>query len=200
MPSGVVSCTRQVMHSASIPVSMAPSVRISGKWDACLLGNGAQLFDYRHNQRNTLLAAQLFRFAFWVAGDERTVSAGRGLRGAKDADEIVHLALELVGVDEAVNAKCAEEVANPLPHAARGNFLTQREWWRERTPIRSAQHGAQYVDHDGKTITFVSAALTIGAKRQERAAGDDVIRIFRATALIVDAPALGNGLGANWGP
>src|SRR5260370_40547551 len=102
MPSGVVSCTRQVMHSASIPVSMAPSVRISGKWDACLLGNGAQLFDYRHNQRNTLLAAQLFRFAFWVAGDERTVSAGGGLRGAKDADGFLDLTLEFVDVGAAV--------------------------------------------------------------------------------------------------
>src|SRR5260370_10227373 len=196
MPSGVVSCTRQVMHSASIPVSMAPSVRISGKWDACLLGNGAQLFDYRHNQRNTLLAAQRLRLAVWVAGDERTVSAGRGLRGAKDADEIIHLTLEFVGVDEAVNAKGAEEVADSLPHAACGNFLAQREGGRERAPVRSAEHGAQYVDNDGKAITFVAAALAIGAERQKRAAGNDVIRICRAAALIVDAPALGNGLAA----
>src|ERR1700731_4260259 len=99
IPFVFVSCTRSLMNSASTSISMAPCVRISGERNAGFLGNGAELFDYRHNQRNAFLAAQFFRAALGITGDERTGRPGRGLGGAKDADEIVHLPLELVGVD-----------------------------------------------------------------------------------------------------
>src|ERR1700682_410432 len=189
IPSIFVSCTRSFM----ISVSMAPCSRISGERDADFLGNDAEFFDHRHNQRHALLAAQLFRVAFGIAWDERTVGAGRGFRGAKDADEVINLALELIGFDEAVNAKRAEEVANSLPHAARRNFLAQSEGRRKGTPVRSAQDGTQDVDHDGEAVAFVTAALAVGAERQERAARHDVVGICRAATLIVDAPALGYG-------
>src|ERR1700687_1260983 len=170
IPSIFVSCTRSFM----ISVSMAPCSRISGERDADFLGNDAEFFDHRHNQRHALLAAQLFRVAFGIAWDERTVGAGRGFRGAKDADEVI-------------NAKRAEEVANSLPHAARRNFLAQSEGRRKGTPVRSAQHGTQDVDHDGEAVAFVTAALAVGAERQERAARHDVVGICRAATLIVDA-------------
>src|SRR6266404_1614783 len=136
IPSIFVNCTRSLMHS----VSLAHRTRISGEWDADFLRNDAEFFDHRHDQRHALLAPQFLRVAFRIAGDERTVGSGRGLRGAKDADVIVHLALELIGLDKAVNAERAEKVADSLPYAACRNFLTQSEGRRERAPVRSAQH------------------------------------------------------------
>src|SRR5260221_12383036 len=133
-PSIFVNCTRSLMNS----VSLARCTRISGEWDADFLCNDAELLDHRHDQRHALLAAQFLRVAFRIAGDERTVGSGRRFCGAKDADVVVHLALELIGFDKTVNTQRAEKVADSLPHAARRNFLTHGEGWRERAPVRSA--------------------------------------------------------------
>src|SRR5438445_11318144 len=97
----------------------APYSRISGEGDACFLGNGAKLFDNRHNKRHTLLAAQLLGFTLGIAGNERTVRAGRGFSGAEDAEEVVHLPLELVRLAKTVNATLSEKVATSLPNATR---------------------------------------------------------------------------------
>src|SRR6202162_1598731 len=185
IPSIFVSCTRSLINCSRI--------RISGERYADFLRNDAQLLDHRHNQRHTLLAAHFFRIAFRVAGDERAVRAGRGSRSAKHADEVVHLPLELIRFDEAVDAHRSEKVPDSLPHAARRNFLAQRKGRREGPPIGPAQYAAQNVDHDAEAITFVPAALAIGAKRQERAARDDVVGIRRATPLMIDAPTLRYG-------
>src|SRR6266436_6656608 len=130
-PSIFVSCTRSLMKF----LLDSSRLKISGEWEADFLWYNPELFDHGHNQRHALLAAHFFRVAFRIAGDERPVRAGRGFRCAKDADEVVHLALELVGFDEAVNAHCAEEVPDSLPHAARRNFLAQRKRRRERAPV-----------------------------------------------------------------
>src|SRR6266404_1503208 len=158
LPSTLVSCTKSLIN----PVSIAPYSRISGEWDACFFGNGAELIDYRHDQRHALLAAQFLGVAFGIARYERTVGARRRLGGPENAGEVVHLPLELVGFDEAVNAKRAEKVANSLPHAARRDFLAHSKGRRERTPVGTAQHGTENVDHNAESIAFVAAALEIG--------------------------------------
>src|SRR5712664_551106 len=188
-PPTFVNCTDSLINS----VSIVPYSRISGEGDACFLGNGAKLFDNRHDQRHTLLAPQLLGFTLGIAGNERTVRAGRRLAGAEDADEVVHLPLELVRLDKTVNAQRSEKVPNSLPHAARRKLLAQRKRRRERSPIRSAQYRAENVHHDAESIPFVPAAFAIGPKRQERAACDNLVRICRSASLMIDAPSISNG-------
>src|ERR1700730_14423901 len=108
-------------------------------WDSCLPGDGAQVFDDRHDERHTVFAAFAFCFAFRIAGNERAIGAGSGLCGAEDADIIVDLALEDVGFNEAVDAHSAEEMANAFAYAAQRNFLAQGEGWSKRAPVRSAE-------------------------------------------------------------
>src|SRR5258706_1884471 len=189
MPSTFVSCTSSLISS----VSIAPHSRISGEWDASFPGNGAKLFNDRHDQRHALLAAQFLSVALGITRNERTVGARRRLGAAADEDDVVHLPLILVRLDEAINAKRAEKVANSLPNAARRNFLAQSKRLRETSPVCSAQHGTENVNHDAESIAFVAAALAIGPERQERAACDNIIGICCAAALIINAPALGNG-------
>src|SRR5258706_2561999 len=190
MPSTFVSCTSSLISS----VSIAPHSRISGEWDASFPGNGAKLFDDRHDQRHALLAAQFLCIALGIARNERAVGARRGLGGAEDADEVVHLPLKLVRFDEAINAKRAEKVANSLPNAARRNFLAQSKRRRERSPVCSAQHSAENVNHDSESIACVAAALAIGPERPERAACDHVIAICCGAVLIINAPTLRDGV------
>src|SRR5579864_2084621 len=164
----------------------------SGQWDSRFLGNDAQLFHYRQNQRYAFFAPHLFRFAFGIAGNERTIGSRRGLRGAKSPDVIIHLALEFVRIDKSVDAHGAKKVPDSLPHTARRNFLAQRKRRRKWTPVRAAQH----VDHDRQPVSFMSAAFAIRAQRQKRAACDDVVGIGGAAPRAVDAPTFRNRLAA----
>lgn len=130
-----------------------------------MFGNSTKIFDNRYDERNAFLAADFFGFAFWIAGDEWAVGAGRGLRGPKNADVVVDLALERICIDETIDAHGSEEMADAFSHAALGNFLAQREWRSERSPVCAAKHATKYVDHDGKRVTLVPAAFAIGAER-----------------------------------
>src|ERR1700730_3871817 len=131
MPSTFASCTRSLMNSLSI----APCVRISGEWDAGFLRDDAELFNHRHDQRHALFAAQFLGIALGIAGDKRTVGSRCRFRGTECADEVVHLALELVGFDETVNAHRAEKMPDSLPHTARGNLLAKSKRRSKRAPV-----------------------------------------------------------------
>src|SRR5229473_2291187 len=95
--------------------------------DASFLGDVAQLFDDGQNQRNAILAAQIFCFAFRIAGQQRPVGAGSRLGSAKSADVIVDLALEGIAVDEAVDLHRAKEMSDTIADAACWYFLAKRE-------------------------------------------------------------------------
>lgn len=80
-----------------------------------MFGNSTKIFDNRYDERNAFLAADFFGFAFWIAGDEWAVGAGRGLRGPKNADVVVDLALERICIDETIDAHGSEEMADAFP-------------------------------------------------------------------------------------
>src|SRR6267378_8358554 len=179
-----------------IPFRSTSYNRISGERDANFLRNSAKLFNNRHNQGHAALTAHFFRLALGITGNKRTISARRGLRSTKCANEIIDLPLELVSLDETIDAHRAEKVSDSLPHTTCRNFLAQRKRRRKRTPISATQRTTKNVDHDGQAVAFVPATLTIRTQRQECAACDDVIRIGGAAALIVNAPTLRDRLAA----
>src|SRR5260221_727077 len=133
-PSIFVSCTRSLMHS----VSLAHRTRISGEWDADFLRNDAEFFDHRHDQRHALLAPQFLRVAFRIAGDERTVGSGRGLRGPIDADGGGDVGRDLIRLYKAVNAGRAEKVADSLPCPGLRHFRARSKKGRFPAALRSA--------------------------------------------------------------
>src|SRR5207245_11096714 len=112
------------------------------------------------------LAAQCFCFAFRIAGQERPVGARCRFGGAKNADGVVNLALERIAVNEAVDLHSAEEMSDAAADTTLGNFLAERKGRRERPPIRTAENSAEDVHHNRKAVSFMSAALAIGTKRQ----------------------------------
>src|SRR6267154_2459483 len=180
-PSVFVSWT----NSLIIPFRSTSYNRISGERDANFLRNSAKLFNDRHDQGHAVFTAHSLRFALGITGNKRTISARRGLRSTKCADEIVDLPLELIGLDETIDAHRTEKVSDSLPDTTRRNFLAQRKGWRKGTPISATQRTTKNIDHDGQAIAFVPSTLTIRTQGQKCAACDDVIRIGGAAALIV---------------
>src|SRR6266446_3718916 len=166
----------------------------SVEWNPGFAGDVAQVFDDGHDEWDPFFAAQFFRFTFGVAGNQRTVGAGGWFGGAEDADIVVDLALEGIGVDEAVDAHGAEEMADTLADAAFRNFQTEGERRSEWAPIRAAEHGTENVNHYSQGVTFVASAFAIGTQGQECATVYGVVGICCGAALAVNAPAGWDGL------
>src|SRR5579872_4647056 len=160
--------------------------------DAGLFGDRAKIFNDRHDERNAIFAAFALGFAFGIAGDERAVRARRGFCGAEDADVVVDLAFERVGVDETVDAHGSEEMADAFANAAFWNLLAQREGRSKWAPVRAAEHTTQYIHHHGQAVAFVSAAFAIRTQGKKTASVDGVVGICGVAAVIVDAPAEGD--------
>ena len=77
-----------------------------------LLRNIEQVIHYRLDQGNAFFAADRFRLALRVAGDERTFGAWRRFGVSEDVNPFVDLFFKLVFVDEAVDLHGAEEMAD----------------------------------------------------------------------------------------
>src|SRR6185436_6075651 len=93
----------------------------------------------RQHERNAFARTHALRFAFGIAGEDRTARPGRRLRRAERAHEVVDLPLELSLVDERVDPHRSEEVADAHADRARRHLLLQREGRRERPPVRARQ-------------------------------------------------------------
>src|SRR6267143_3644378 len=86
-PSVFVSWT----NSLIIPFRSTSYNRISGERDANFLRNSAKLFNDRHDQGHAVFTAHSLRFTPGITGNKLTISARRGLRSTKCADEMVDL-------------------------------------------------------------------------------------------------------------
>src|SRR6266852_2243440 len=82
--------------------------------NACLAGDVAEVFDDGHDEWDPFFAAQSFGLAFGIAGNQRPVGARGWFGGAEDADVFVDLALEGIGVDEAIDAHGPKEMTDAL--------------------------------------------------------------------------------------
>src|SRR4029077_17100528 len=127
----------------------------------CLCGDIQEVFDDGKDQRHTRLTAHLFCFPFGVARNQGTLGAGGWLGGAKYADVVVDLTLELVSVNEAIDPHRTEKMAYPFAHTAGRSFLPESEGRGKRSPVRATEHAAQHIDHDRQGVTLVASTLAV---------------------------------------
>src|SRR6266852_3077029 len=111
--------------------------------NACFAGDVAQVFEDGLDEWDPFFAAQFFGFAFRVAGNQRALGTGRWFGGAEDADVFVDLALERIGLHEAVDAHGAKEMADALADAAFRDSQTEGERRSEGAPICAAEDSTE---------------------------------------------------------
>src|SRR6267142_2573367 len=145
--------------------------------NAGFAGDVAQVFEDGLDEWDPFFAAQFFRFAFGIAGNQRAVGARGWFGVAEDANVVIDLALEGIEVHEAVDAHGAKEMADALADAAFRDSQTEGERRSEGAPIGAAEHGTENVHHHSQGIAFVASAFTIGAERQERATVHGIVGI-----------------------
>ena len=71
------------------------------------------------------------------------------------------MSLELIGVDEGVDAHGAEEMADALADLGFGHILADGEGWGIGSPVGPAQDAAEHIDHEGESVALVTAPLAI---------------------------------------
>src|SRR5260370_16371061 len=131
-----------------------------------------------------------------MAGKEGAVGAGSGFGGAKDADVVIKVAVERMGVDEVIELDGTKEIADAVADTGLRNFLAKRKGRSEGSPIRAAENSTQNVHHNREAVALVPTAVAVGTQRQERAPVDHLIRIRGSAAFVVDGPAFRNRLAA----
>ena len=82
------------------------------EFNSCFSCDIQQVIHHRFQQRYTFFASYRFSFPFRVAGDQRAGGAGGGFGIAEYFNPVVDLFFEFVFVDEAVDLRGAEEVAD----------------------------------------------------------------------------------------
>src|SRR5690606_24312392 len=102
--------------------------------------------------RDALLEALALLLGFEQAGVDDALVAGRRLRGGEPAQELVHVALELLRVDERVDAVRHEVIARLTGDEARAE---------------TAQGAREDVDDSAETVTLVRPEFARAAERQQ---------------------------------
>src|SRR6266849_2196592 len=157
--------------------------------NAGFAGDVAEVFDDGRDEWDPFFAAQFIGFAFGIARNQWASGAGGWLGGAEDADVVVDLALEGIGVHEAIDAHGAEEMADALADAAFRDFQTEGKGRSERAPIGAAEDGTQNVHHHSQGVPVVAPAFAMGAQLEEGATGHEAVRVRGGAPLAVNAPA-----------
>src|SRR5882762_6878304 len=133
--------------------------------NAGFAGDVAQVFEDGLDEWDPFFAAQFFGLAFGIAGNQRTVGARGWFGGAEDANVFADLALERIGLHEAVNAHGPKEMADALADAAFRDSQTESERRSEWAPICAAEDGTENVNHHSQGVALVASAFAIGAER-----------------------------------
>src|SRR5580704_11708192 len=131
----------------------------------------AQVGDDCGKQGNAFDEAPRFHFALRIAWYQHAFEARGGCSRAEAPDPMIHMAFEIGGGPEGIDAHGAEEVADAFSGHPGWHGYIGRERRHPGAIVGATDDGGQDINHRAECISFMAAVIAIAPQWQERATG-----------------------------
>src|SRR4029077_3970298 len=103
----------------------------------------------------------------------------------------IHLCLEGVRLNEAVDPHRAEEMSDAFTNTAGRDFhfLTKSKRRSKRSPICRTEDATQHIDHHRQAVALMPAMFTVRTERQECSTFNHLSRLCSNNTVAIDSPA-----------